>query len=125
MTKNTKIIIALATLAGLFVAYKKGVFGGSSEDTTDNTPAEPKTTAKEAAKNANTGASNAIMKTTVSERPVAPAPKQDSVMNVSAPTPKSTSSNATTQKIKSAAMKAATNVVSETGANNPLFTRTF
>jgi hypothetical protein len=29
MNKNTKIVIALLGVAGLFVAYKKGIFGGA------------------------------------------------------------------------------------------------
>lgn len=79
MTKNTKIALGIAALAALFIAYKKGVFGGKEEAETQ----EPKTTAKEAAKDVSNTSAPIVVTASSSETPqVALTTKNDSVMKM-------------------------------------------
>jgi len=118
MKKNTKIVLGLAVLAGLFIDYKKGVFGGGTTDSTDTTT-EPKTTAKEAAKDVSTTTTTDVIQTAVTERPM------PVITQTSSETPQVsvvTNSSDSIVRLPSANNGA---IVSATNAPNPFFTTSF
>jgi hypothetical protein len=119
MKKNTKIVLGLAVLAGLFIAYKKGVFGGSTTESTDeytDETTEPKTTAKEAAKDVSTTTATDVVQTAVTERPM------PVIMQTSSETPQVVYSNNSGDSI---VRTNNASVVTATNAPNPFFTTSF
>ncbi len=121
MTKNTKIALGVAALAALFLAYKKGVFGGKTESETKE-PTTPKTTAKEAAKDVSTTKATDVIQTAVTERPMPVVPSM-----VSTPAPQVIEMQKQYDVVKTGSRAGDfkvvnTGVVTATNAPNPLFT---